>query len=532
MSAAFVATLGAFCFAFAAAGCAPSSGPAASAAHGEGLLPARVRRLSNVEYERTLEALLGKAVPVARALPPDVRQDGYTRNAAQAVPPGYGTRLSALVRDAVASAVGERLEELLPCHPRSGDACRDAFVADAAFRAFRRPVGASEKAALERLFDAGARGEAGFRGGVELVLRALLESPSLLYLRELGPAAPPGGVVTLGPYQVASSLSYFLRGAPPDAELYAAARRGELSTGEGRERQARRLLGHSGTRHQFRQFVMEWLEIDALDQAAKSETLFPEFERLRPHMLAETRAFVDEVMVNEGASLASLVDAGFAAVDPAMARFYALDAYGARVPARDRGRAGLLQQASFLSAHAHPDMTSPVKRGDFVLRRMLCIELPRPAELDIEIVMPRPLARQTARERFIAHSADPSCRSCHALIDPLGYVFEGFDAMGKTRAIDAGKPLRTAADVAIRGERRYFADSAALSAFLARNVEAKQCYLRQAFRFFSAQTDADAERAFLEVVLALPDERRDNLLEALVAYVKSDLFARRKVPAP
>src|SRR5690606_41120779 len=93
---------------------------------------------------------------------------------------------------------------------------------------------------------------------------------------------------------------------------------------------------------------------------------------------------------------------------PAMARYYGYDTFGPVVPARPFGRIGLLQHASFLSAHALPDRTSPVQRGDFVLRRVLCRRFPRPAELGIEVVMPQVSPTHTTRELVEAHTIDPS----------------------------------------------------------------------------------------------------------------------------
>src|SRR5690606_20680611 len=120
----------------------------------------------------------------------------------------------------------------------------------------------------------------------------------------------------------------------------------------------------------------------------KDDSVTAHYEGLKSSMLAETSAFVDEVFVHRGASLASLLTAGFSSVDQKMARYYDLDAWGPRVPSQQVGRLGVLQHASFLSAHAHPDGTSPIKRGDFILRRILCVDVPRPEEIGIEVVIP------------------------------------------------------------------------------------------------------------------------------------------------
>jgi hypothetical protein len=249
-------------------------------------------------------------------------------------------------------------------------------------------------------------------------------------------------------------------------------------------------------------------------------------------MLLETQAFVDEVMVHAGASVQSLLGAGFASVEPSMARFYGLSTFGPRAKLAGTGRSGVLQQASFLAAHAHEDSTSPVKRGDFVMRRLLCTPLQRPAELGIDLVIPQPSKTKTTRERFSAHVSDPSCAGCHRALDPLGYAFEGFDAMGRARSVENGTPVDASGSAELSGERVRFRDSAELTRKLVADPSVEECFARQAFRYFSAQADRGVEASFIELRRDLDEELRGNLIEELVAFVKSDLFVEREVPIP
>ncbi len=492
-------------------------------------LPARVRRLTNVEYEQTVSEIVGANEAIANKLPPDVRGEGYTDNAGQTVPSALASRLDAIARDVAHRAVAERFDHLVRCASPQGPACKAAFVEAVGRRAWRRPLEASERSVLLAAFDAAAQSGGGFAAGAETVLAALLQSPSLLYVTELGATAAPGTIVTLTPYEIASLLAYTVRGGPPDDTLLAAAASGQLLLPEAREEQARRLLARSETRTHFRRFILEWLEVDDLSATAKDTTLFPEYEDLKGRMLGETSAFIDEVMVFGGGSLRALLDARFASVDPKMARFYGLKTWGARASLAGTRRAGILQQASFLAAHAHEDGTSPVKRGDFVLRKLLCKRLPRPAEVGIDTVFPPPSSAKSTRERFAAHTEDPACSGCHALIDPLGFAFEGFDAVGHSRTHDNGKPIDTRGQVTLGAKTASFADSFELSEWLARNPDADECYFRQAFRYFTAQTDPKVESELIELTHELSPDQRDNLFEALVAFVRSDLFILREV---
>ena len=499
---------------------------------GASLLPARVRRLTNLELERTISELVLRPESIARELPPDTRQQGYSVNAEQTVSAAWAARLHTLARAAAKRAAEERLAELAPCAVRSTDrerACVRDVVTRLGRRAYRRPLRAEEIASLSLVFDAGAGDGAGFRGGVEALLRALIESPALLYLSEIGEPGQRGGVVTLTPYEIASSLSYTVRGGPPDEVLLGAAESGALLSAGVREREARRLLGLSETRHHFRRFVLEWLEVQDLEHTTKSEKLFPDYEALKSKMLAETGAFVDEVMVSGGASVRSLLDAGFASVDPAMAVYYGLETWGERASLSGTPRAGVLQHASFLAAHAHEDVTSPVKRGDFVMRRLLCNEVRRPGELGIDLMIPPPSTELTTRERFSRHVSDPSCRGCHQTLDAIGYTFEAFDAAGKTRTSENGKPVDVSGTAQLGAGSVSWNGSLELSRWLAKSPDVASCFARQAFRYFSAQHDRRVERGFLALHAALPPELSGSVIEELVLYARSELFVKREV---
>jgi hypothetical protein len=521
------------------AGCAAAPPP--RPAPSEALLSARLRRLSNVEYERSVNTVLGLAETIRDELPPDERQDGYTINERQAVPSYHAGELERVAERLAALAVERNLASLVPC-PASeglGSSCVTRALEDLERRAFRRPPTSSEQAAVRALFEQASRETAPANGvaagararGVTLVLSTLLASPSMLYLSELGGAdGTRGDLVTLAPHEIASSIAYTVTGGPPDAALLAAASEpARLLDPAAREAQARRLLSLTATRHHFREFVLEWLEVDQLERTAKATHLVADYDLLKRHMLAETRAFVDEVMVHGGASLRSLLGAGFSSLDAEMAAYYGVPGFhGPRVSLLRQRRAGVLEHASFLSAHAYEDVTSPVKRGDFVLRRVLCVDFPRPGELGIDTTMPPRDETTTTRDRFAAHTSARACRSCHDSIDPLGFSFESFDAAGRRRTREHEQPITTAGEVALLGKTFRFRDSAELVTALAATPEARSCFASQALRYLTGRRSPALERWFGGVVDALPEPRRDSLLEWVVAWVRSPEFILRK----
>jgi len=512
--------------------------PPAPAAPPSALITARLRRLSNVEYERSANELLGSNEPLRSELPPDERQDGYAINERQAVPSYFASELARVSERLSERAVSEQLGRLLPCPAGAGpsSACVQRALGRLAFSAFRRPPSALEQAALLRLFARGATTPAAAEPdrraeGLRVVLETLLSSPDMLYLSELGEGTSRAGrITTLSPYEIASSLSYTVSGGPPDAALLAlAARDAPLLDPEVREQEARRLLSRSSTRHHFREFVLEWLEVDQLERTAKAVSLLPDYDDVKRHMLAETSAFVDEVMVHGGASLASLLGAGFTSPDATMASYYGIPGFaGPRVSLVRQGRVGVLEHASFLSAHAYEDVTSPIKRGDFVLRRVLCVDLPRPGELGIDTTLPPRDEHATTRARFAAHTSSASCRSCHDQLDPLGFSFEGFDAAGRRRTREHEQPLATSGSFKLGDRELAFRDSAQLANELATLPEARSCFAKQALRYLTGRRAPDLEAWFSQLVAGLPPEKRESLLEWVVAWVKSPEFVLRR----
>lgn len=514
-------------------GCAESSEspPAYHEAPGPAaFLPARVRRLTNAEYDRTVTALLGVESHASQEFSEDIRQSGFTANAEQTVAGVFASQLQQAARGLAEQAVAARLAELAPCSDPDPEACAARFIASFGRRAYRRPLQPDEQRALLDVYRSGTERD-GYPGGIALLLETMLQSPHLLYLTELGSprrsdAAPRSGeVVHLDAYEQAASLAYLVTGGPPDEALLAAAERGELGAAE-RERHFWRLLGESSTRFHFRRFVREWLGMDRLAFLARDAELYPDYTRLRPLMVDETDRFVDEVLTREGASFTAFITSGFSVPHPELAR-----AYGAQPgaePARfsSPDRVGILQQASFLVAHAHESESAPVLRGLAVLERVLCQRLPRPQELDIVVTRPEPDPGRTTRERYAVHAEAAACQNCHASLDGVGFLFENFDAMGMSRTEENGRPVVTRSIY----DGREFADSVELARWIAEQPAAKQCFARQALRWMLADTDAALETRFLGLVDTLPEAQRENLFELMALLVQSDLFVKRVIP--
>jgi hypothetical protein len=511
----------------------PAEAPSDTGRAAQRLLAPSVRRLSVAELSAAASALVGNDVDWTAALPPDARQNDFSRSLSQSVD---ATTLRQL--DAAAHQAAGQLDwrtEGIPACARAAAAddtpCAAAVVAALAGKAFRRAPSPIELKSLRALFAAGA--ELGsFRDGAELVVRALLGSPAFLYEGSLGTAEPTARGLALADEELGSQLAWLVAGRPPDAELVRAAVAGELRDGGRRRQQALRLLQDPAARSLYRRFVEEWLGLHQLRSLAKSNTVAPDFANEREGMLHETEAAIDDALVTSGGSLAQLFAGGYSIVPTELAQLYGIapPAVGQRVSLLQFGRVGLLQHASFLATFAHEDESAPVLRGKAVLERLLCRKLPKPADLGIDLMLPAPDPTATTRQRFARHAASDRCAGCHAALDGIGFTFENFDAVGRSRSEQSGQPIDTTGIVTLDAQDVPLADSVALARALAESQDLSTCAARQLVRFAAGAADDDVESDFVDATRDLPDAQRGSIVGLLLAYVEGDWFGWRAAP--
>jgi hypothetical protein len=502
--------------------------------------PRILRRLSRSEYDATIHDLFNIESAWGASFTSDIVVNGFDNNAA-------ALRVSPLLADqtrkaaeAIARAVVAAPGQNLPCDAATGDAaCAGKLIDALGKRAFRRPVAAADHARYLALYDLVAT-DAGFAGGAEAVITAMLQSPSFLYRTELGDAAMPAGpdAIKLTPYEVASELSYFLWGTMPDAALFAAADAGELATPAQIEKQARRLLADPRSRATIQRFVEAWLEIDRLPNIPKDATTYPELDAAaRVAMREETRRFVAHVMEDGTGTLPELLTSTTSYLSPELAKLYGLpaptgpaDAGGfAQASFEGTARAGILTQGSVVTTHSKPSSSSPIHRGKLVRERLLCQPLPPPpAGL---MVQPPPVDPSlTTRERYAAHAAMEPCKSCHRLIDPVGFGFERFDGIGRERDSEAGQKIDASGQiVSTPGSDGTFDGTVELATKLAASPDVHACFTTQWMRF-AYGIQEDAETACLVAELGQGFEKDGLKIEDLiVALTLAPRFAQRTV---
>jgi hypothetical protein len=195
-------------------------------------------------------------------------------------------------------------------------------------------------------------------------------------------------------------------------------------------------------------------------------------------------------------------------------------------------RSGLLTQASLLSLTAHSDSTSPTRRGKFVLDQLLC-QSPPPPPPNVDFKLPPPVPGQSARQRFAAHTTNPTCAGCHLYIDPIGFGFESYDAIGRFQATDGGQPVDASGE--IKGSVDLdgpFVGAVALARKLVASNQVRRCLVKQWFSFAHGRPDEAGDAASLAQALSRFGATGADVRELMIALVKTEAFRSLLVEVP
>jgi hypothetical protein len=313
-------------------------------------------------------------------------------------------------------------------------------------RAYRRPVTRTDLARPMEFYRK-AQAEEGFEAGIEAALSAVLVSPEFLFRIEQDPSGiAPQSVYRVSDLALASRLSFFLWSSIPDDELLAIAERGQLHKPKVLQKQARRMLADLRATNLVSNFTGQWLYLRNLEASTPDLRLFPDFDdNLRQAFRRETELHFETVL-REDRSVLELLKANYTFLNERLAKHYGIPhVYGShfrRVPlGPDDVRGGLLRQGSILTVTSYATRTSPVLRGKWILENLLGTPPPPPLPNVPALKDNTVSANLSVRERLSEHRANAVCASCHNLIDPPGFALENFDAIGRWRAVEAGKPV-------------------------------------------------------------------------------------------
>lgn len=336
--------------------------------------------------------------------------------------------------------------KIFTCHPanaREEAPCAREIFSNVARRAFRRPVTEGDLVRLMPLYES-ARRRQSFEAGITAGLQAILADPEFLFRFERTPkAAAPGENHRVSDLELASRLSFFLWSSAPDDELITLASEGKLSDPAVVEQQVRRMLRDPRAEALSTSFATHWLHLQNLEDAHPDVFLFPDWDyNLTVSMRRETELLFDSI-VREDRSVFDLLTADYTFVDERLAKHYGIpNIIGnrfRRVPVADENRRGLLGQGSILTLTSLANRTSPVIRGAWILDVLLGTPAPRPPANVPPLKENETGGKHlSVRERLEEHRANPACSACHAIMDPLGYSLENFDAVAAWRFKDGG----------------------------------------------------------------------------------------------
>lgn len=503
--------------------------------------PARMRLISQEQYFNSLGYVFGPDIRVSSHFAPFRRTDGLLAGGSATA----GVTVSQMqeFQRAASSLAGQIVSPsnrayLVPCKPRDGKsadrACARDFLLPAGRLLFRRPLDKPTADAIVARSVEAAEQLGDFYGGLAVALEGLLLAPQTLFVAdrvEPDPARP--GFARLDAYSLASRLSFFLWNAAPDDELLRAAEHGELDSESGLAKSVDRMLASPRLETGMRAFFDDMLRFDDLAVLAKDPGIYPVFgaETIVDAREQTLRTLVDHLLVRKR-DYRDLFTSRDTFVSPSLAVIYDVAAppgWTAHTSPPESARAGLLTQASFLAAHAHPGRSSPTLRGKAVRELLLCQTVPRPPpNVDFSLLEDAGSRLKTARERLDLHRTNPVCAGCHKITDPIGLAFENFDGAGQFRATERGAAIDASGVL----DGRSFDDLAGLSQAVHDHPQLSACLVKRVYGWATGGPTQPSDKPMLDWLgeqFAADGYRLPDLLRRVAL---SSAFATVQEPAP
>ena len=499
-----------------------------------------MRRLTAQQYRNAIEDTFGKAIEVAGRFEPDNRRDGLNALGASlvAVTPSGFEQYEAMARKIAQQVTAPALRaDILPCKPAAEDSpdndCTAQVVRQFGRILLRRPLTEGDiRSRVE------ASSQEDFYTGLRLALVSLMVAPDFLFRIEYAEPAPlpeHPRRMELTDLSLASKLSYFLWNRGPDAELLAAAERGELSEPQQLAAQVDRMVLSEHLADGVRAYFEDVFIFDKFDDLDKDVAHYPLFNNIMAADAREqTLRFVTQQLLERRADYRTLFTSRDLPMTRSLGPIYgvpvrAVEGWEDAVLPSYQPRAGLLSHASFAMLFSHPGRSSPTLRGVFMREALLCQTIPEaPADVDFtQFVQDASAVHKTARDRLQVHSTQASCSKCHVLTDPIGLGLENLDGIGKFRSAENQAPIDTRGDF----DGVDFADAAELGQAFADNPLVSACLVQNLYRYAVGRKQTNSERPLLRHLEKSFSEQGYQVPALMRDIASSEAFRTATAPA-
>ncbi len=497
-----------------------------------------IRRLNRAEYTNTLRALTGTNQDYGAKLPPDNLSFGFDNiGEALTVQPLHIEMFEQSADAALAElfalpASDARRTQTLSCDALTGGpACVLATVQAFAERAYRRPVAAAEITPFVSVADTFTQTGGSALDGLKLALKAVLLSPYFLFRVELDVSPTSKEPHRLTAYELATRLSYYLWSSMPDDALLTSAKAGNLASDAGLAAEVSRMLGDSKAQALVSNFAGQWLNLRRVAAVKPDETAYPNFNaQLASDLQAESTLFFAE-LVAQGRPISELITADFSYLNQNLAAYYGVTPPSGegftKVLLTGAHRVGFLTQGSFLTLTSNPTHTSPVKRGKWVLDQLLCSPPPPPPP-GVDASLAGTGTPASVRARLEQHRAKEPCRSCHAIMDPIGLSFENFSGIGEYRASDQFGPIDASGTLATPNGDVTFNGASELVPLLAADARLAPCVAQKVLTYAVGRGFTTSDTSALQTVLNLTGATGQGLRGLFSSVALSEAFRSRR----
>lgn len=481
-----------------------------------------VRRLTESQYRHAIADTFGSDIKITARFEPEKREEGLLAVGSAQLSltasgfEQYFALASSVADQALADERRARTVGCAPANPAKADAaCATNFIRTYGEKLYRRPLTEAETRSRLNTAALGAERTGDFYQGLKMALTSLLMDPDFLFRMETAEADPANPrAYRLDGYSKASRISFLLWDAPPDAELLASARSGEIHTPAGLRKQLDRLVASPRYEDGARAFFIDMLQLDGFDNLVKDPATYPKFNQAVADSAREqTLKTAVNLLVERKSDYRDLFSSNDTFIDRYLASVYQVPFTSANewapytFPASSE-RAGILTQVSFLSLFSHPAGSSPTRRGVKVHEIFMCEPTPEPPA-DVDFSKVQDSTKGTVRGRLLDHMENTGCTACHRRSDPPGLALEHFDGLGQLRTMENGARIDVSADL----DGKKFEGAQGLAKYLREDPKIPACLVRNVYAYgVGRHTDErdedylyDQTQAFMSSGYRLPD---------------------------